>query len=435
MAKPSFPMPSQRTRGTCDAPAPPPALLNPLPRIAACEDARFCPCRVTDHDDKREKPRPSPTATPRPTATSTPKPTATPIPTVTPTATPTATATPKPTATPTRTPTPTPSITPTPTPTLPGSLVVSAGSNITADAFSTVTFAGSVSGGTAPYSYLWNFGDGTTSAGNSASFVQTDTTTQGNWSGVYGAAGYNVIGSTSSYPSYATVTPSGQNYLGTHIWATTTSDVRGLLIPGSTSRIAACWYGTSFTFDVNLTDGLVHPVSLYAVDWDSYPGVRSEQIQVLDGSSGAVLNTQTISNFQSGEYLTWNVSGHVQFVVTILTGNVAVASGLFIGAGSSAGGSTLTSSHVYTNPGTYTATLTATDFAGHSGSSSAVVTVTSTPSATPTANPRPTRRPRLRPSRRLLRSQRLHRLRPRRQQPRPGRRPLRSRQADRTTRT
>ena len=44
----------------------------------------------------------------------------------------------------------------------PSGLTVSAGSNVTANAGSTATFAGSVSGGTAPYTYSWNFGDGTT---------------------------------------------------------------------------------------------------------------------------------------------------------------------------------------------------------------------------------------------------------------------------------
>ena len=199
--------------------------------------------------------------------------------------------------------------------------------------------------------------------------MNTDTTTQGNWSGVYGAAGYDLIGSTSSLPSYATVTPSGQSEW---TWAATTSDVRGLLIPGSTtSRIAACWFsGTSFTIDVNLTDGQVHPVSLYAVDWDSIG--RSETIQVLDGSSGAVLNTQTISNFSGGEYLTWNVSGHVQFVVTAGAEQQRRGERPFHRGrlGGCCEYSTLTPSHVYTNPGTYIATLTAMDSAGHSGSSS-----------------------------------------------------------------
>ena len=267
-----------------------------------------------------------------------------------------------------------------------GSLTVNAGSNITANAGSTATFAGSVSGGTAPYTYSWNFGDGsTTTAGNSASFVGTDTTTQGTWIGSYGAAGSDIIGSTLSLPSYATVTSSGATLT---TWSATTSDVRGLEIPGSTNRIAACLYSnTSFTIEVNLTDGQVHPVSLYALDWDSRN--RSEQIQVLDGSSGAVLNTQTISSFAGGEYLTWNVSGDVKIQVTLLGGDNAVGSGLFIGAGSSASGSTLTPSHVYANPGTYTATLSATDAAGHSGNSTTAVTVNDVPPTVTVTDPPP----------------------------------------------
>jgi PKD repeat protein/methionine-rich copper-binding protein CopC len=250
-------------------------------------------------------------------------------------------------------------------------LIVSAGSSVSTNAGSNAKFAGAVSGGTPPYSYSWNFGDGTTSAGNSAQFTSTNTTTQGNWTGVYGAAGYNVIGSTSSYPSYATVTPSGQS---SYIWDATTSDARGLLTPGSTSRIAGCWYSyTSFTIGVNLTDGQMHPVSLYAVDWDWTS--RSEQIQALNGSTGAVLDTRTISGFHGGEYLTWDVSGYVKFKVTLLDGVNAVVSGLFIGAGLTPGANTLTPSHVYANPGTYTATLTARDSAGHSGTSSTTVTV------------------------------------------------------------
>src|SRR5262249_19604711 len=157
-----------------------------------------------------------------------------------------------------------------------------------------------------------------------AAFNGTDTSTQGNWNGLYGGAGYNVAGSTSSYPSYATVSMSGATQ---YTWAATTSDARALQIPGSNSnRIAATWYGNdSFTVNVNITDAQVHPLSFYGLDWD--PTSRSEQLQVLDASTGAVLSTVSASSFNMGEYLTWNVSGNVQFVVARSGGANAVVSG------------------------------------------------------------------------------------------------------------
>ena len=92
-----------------------------------------------------------------------------------------------------------------------------------------------------------------------------DATTQGNWIGAYGAQGYDVIVSAISLPGYATVTPSGQsNNLGPRARPT-----RALQDPGGTSRIAACWYAaTSFTVDVDLTDGQAHDLELYFFDYD-----------------------------------------------------------------------------------------------------------------------------------------------------------------------
>ena len=79
----------------------------------------------------------------------------------------------------------------------------------------------------------------------SASLVKTDTVSQGNWLGVYGSQGYDVIGKPASIPSYATVTPAGQT---TFTWAATTTDPRALQTPDGTNRIAATWYSsTSFT--------------------------------------------------------------------------------------------------------------------------------------------------------------------------------------------
>ncbi len=84
------------------------------------------------------------------------------------------------------------------------------------------------------------------------------------------------------------------------------------------------------TFNLDFTDGQVHKVSLYAVDWDST--VRSEQVQILDAATGTVLDTETLSSFHGGEYLSWNLSGNVIIKVTNLNPKSnAVVSGLFFG--------------------------------------------------------------------------------------------------------
>jgi len=159
----------------------------------------------------------------------------------------------------------------------------------------------------------------------SATFVVRDSTTQGNWIGVYGSQGYNIIGASASQPSYATVSVSGET---PNNWASPTSDPRALQIPGGASRIAASWYsGTSFTVNINLTDGQAHDVAIYALDWPEYG--RSEQIQVQNASSGAVLDTETISNFNTGLYLRWQLTGDVNIQFSSLGGINTVVSGLF----------------------------------------------------------------------------------------------------------
>ena len=93
-----------------------------------------------------------------------------------------------------------------------------------------------------------------------ASFVQTDTSTQGNWIGVYGTDGYSIANSTQSIPSYTTFAVQGQQNF---TWTNTTADARALLAPGGSSRIASAWDNSpSFSFDVNITDGKSHQVAV-----------------------------------------------------------------------------------------------------------------------------------------------------------------------------
>jgi len=203
--------------------------------------------------------------------------------------------------------------------------------NVAASAPSAVTNQVSVSGGNSAPA---NASDATvvTSPLGSAVFVKTDTTTQGSWKSVYGSQGANVIGDSASYPSYVTVAPSAN---ATYLWAASTIDVRApLKLSSTTVRVAGCWYSSGvFTIDLNFTDGQTHQVALYALDFDS-SNRRSEKIDIL-GANGALLDSRPMSSFLGGQYLVWNLSGHVIVRVTNTTpASNAVISGLFFGPGS-----------------------------------------------------------------------------------------------------
>ena len=66
-------------------------------------------------------------------------------------------------------------------------------------------------------------------------------------------------------------------------------------------------HDTSFTVDVDLTDGQSHNIELYLLDYDTTS--RSEQIVLSDANTHAVLSTETVSNFHTGVYLSWTISG------------------------------------------------------------------------------------------------------------------------------
>src|SRR6185295_18637258 len=109
-------------------------------------------------------------------------------------------------------------------------------------------------------------------------------------------------------------------------WAATTADVRAMQRPlAATDRFAATWFNTTtFDIDVNLVDGLTHQVAVYSVDWDTT--ARAQRIDVLDASTGVVLDTRMISAFTAGRYLVWNLTGHVTLRVTKTGGDNAVVS-------------------------------------------------------------------------------------------------------------
>jgi uncharacterized delta-60 repeat protein len=177
---------------------------------------------------------------------------------------------------------------------------------------------------------LARFNSGTDSNANvtpTAGFVKLDTTTGGSWKGVYGLDGYIIIGNSASAPSYGTAVPTGNL---DYVWIGSTGETRATQKASSaTDRLAACWYSSgTFTIDVNFTDASLHQVALYMLDWDNEDG-RTQQVEVVDANNH-VLDTRMISRFSGGQYLVWNLSGHVTIRVTNTNPNVnAVVSGIF----------------------------------------------------------------------------------------------------------
>ncbi len=162
-------------------------------------------------------------------------------------------------------------------------------------------------------------------ASATATFISSDTTTQGNWTGAYGGDGYSIANLAPTVPSYAAASP--QNQLN-WTWASRTSDVRALQM--GNSRTSTTWYNNpNFNLDVNFTDNNSHQLAVYAVDWDQRG--RSQTVQVLDANTHAVLDSRNISNFTNGVYLVWKISGHVSINITNTGGVNAVISGAFFG--------------------------------------------------------------------------------------------------------
>jgi subtilisin family serine protease len=159
-----------------------------------------------------------------------------------------------------------------------------------------------------------------------ATYVTTDTTTLGTWRGAYGSQGYAIPGNATSFNG---LTLTGQ---ASYVWTYPGDPNAAQMAPPAQTgaRIASAWYSyNSFTADVNISDGQTHRLAAYFDDWDR--GGRQETVQVLDASSGAVLDTRSMSNFASGQYLVWNVSGHVQVRVTNNNPNSnAVITALFL---------------------------------------------------------------------------------------------------------
>lgn len=159
-----------------------------------------------------------------------------------------------------------------------------------------------------------------------AVFLKTDAATQGNWKGVYGSTGFALANDAKNLPPFARIVLPGTGHTAT--WIDRINQPRALQKLNPPNRIAAAWFGFSpFNIDVNLTGDKMHRVAVYLLDWDSI--ARAETIEVVDAMNQKALDIRQVSKFTDGQYLVWNMSGHLIIRVTPVAGANAVVSGVF----------------------------------------------------------------------------------------------------------
>jgi len=143
-------------------------------------------------------------------------------------------------------------------------------------------------------------------------FLGEDALTKGAWKGVYGSDGYVVVGAGQSLPAGARV---GYINGAERVWVPATMDVQALQKPGGDDRIAACRAaGLHEIIDLEFSDTRPHDVALYLVDWDRTG--RWTVVDVIDATTRRRLDTQNLTEFGSGRYLRYRVTGRVQFRIT-----------------------------------------------------------------------------------------------------------------------
>jgi hypothetical protein len=161
----------------------------------------------------------------------------------------------------------------------------------------------------------------------SATFLRTDATTGGNWKGVYGAQGYNIIQNAQNYPSFVNVAASG---IDPWTWNNNTTHPAALQRATANTRLAACWYsGSQAEIQLSFSDNVPHRVALYFIDWDQ--AGRRQTLDILHGDTGVLLESRTIESFQNGIYLVYDLQGRITLRLRPQAGN-AVLSGLFFDA-------------------------------------------------------------------------------------------------------
>jgi hypothetical protein len=172
-----------------------------------------------------------------------------------------------------------------------------------------------------------------------AQFIKQDSSTRGNWGGVYGKYGYvlcNYNGNgndVSSLPSF--VSSVINNAPHSTVWTAGTNDPRALA-PNSNNqnpRNAACVYTDqgntpTMTFTITTTGTTNYQVALYFVDWDNRG--RQLAVEMFDAATlNLIAPVKVVKNFYGGCYLVYACNKSIKFRLDHVRGDNAVLSGIF----------------------------------------------------------------------------------------------------------
>lgn len=158
--------------------------------------------------------------------------------------------------------------------------------------------------------------------------VSGDTTTQGNWKGIYGEEGLLIFAHAVQPPAYADLTLTGG---AQWVWGEPASDPAALEKVYAPGRFASCWYGQEFTLNLDWTGSTARQLALYFLDWDL--AGRVQEVEFHDTQTGELLYSTTLSEFHDGVYLLCPLDRDLQITVRQMAGPNAVISGVFYGDG------------------------------------------------------------------------------------------------------
>ena len=255
--------------------------------------------------------------------------------------------------------------------------VVNAGPAVTVNAASSVTFSQATeSGGTAPFSYTWSFGDGTTQSADSLNPSHTYLN-PGNYTATVTVTDANNLSSSGS------VVVTVNDVAPTVSLSAPSSGVTGQAVSftASATSPSPVVQAAGFVYNWNFGDGTTGTGAATSHTYTA-TGTYTVSVTATDedramGNATRVLAIVTAFTVSAGSNLSTNEGTSVTFAGSASGGAAPYTYSWNFGDGSA--GSGATPSHTYEDSGTYTATLSATDSSGQSGSGTAVVTVADVP--------------------------------------------------------